>query len=454
MERKEYETVLGDQFMPQLERILTSKKIGIKELEELREQLLMVCGKSESNIAEVELFFKNINLNGEETIKNNKDVSIYLANAKKYFYMALTSYGSIIAHYGLFKVAILEGDYLEAYSQLRSYEEKLGGNSNFEFEYKMLLKLLGRKYETSKASKNYIQGTKVDYEPLLCNYRLAEESFERGDYQRTNRHLNICATLAFKKNIEIDFSPMMELSNTIFLLYRDSQKRDLQLAFANSDDIGARMMIVHRLLELDESDFESNFLYMDAYIDLKAYNPLIECIKKLKEFPATEEQREMLSLYEKLTSEIVMESVNLKGIHGVLKKGAHLQNEGLYQEAIDCYQDGYEAVPFPYYFISEAESYYEMGDYEKAIQSCQKYLEKGYLHYVEATMLLYRCYKKSGNSEKSFQIALDCYIKARMRERGIPFNTWISRLNRCHDMEGKPEINGNSKCYTFKNASL
>lgn len=414
-----------------LDRLSSNQTVSITELENVRTMLLNSIEKKDYS-DEVLMMLATLNLKEVENLKKGNlpvDINSYLLEAKQFFYMAITMGNDVIPHYGLFKLALLEGDYFEAFCQLQVYEGKLDGPSNFQLLYKMLKKLLGGKERIAPANNSYIQESKIDYEPLLNNYHMAEAFFDTGNYQKVLKHISICENLIDRKGLSIDFWAVSNLANTIFSLYRENQKSELRLAFANSSHVGERMMIVHKLIELDETDAESLFLMMDAYIDLKAYTPLVECIQKIKGLEISLNQQQSLLLYERLTAEIFMESLNLRTIHEVLGKGNSLQNESLYQEAITHYGNAYEAIKFPYYLIQRAEVYYSIENYEQAIHDCNEYMKEGYLHYVEASILLYKCYRKKGDLEESFKVALDCYKKTRMKERGISFDAWMSRLN-------------------------
>lgn len=423
------------------EEMLGQKEVTIHELENVREAISSLYGIGESKSDELELIIANLYI--KEAIiekENNKRFSELLEKAKKHFYIFLTLFGdNFSSHYGLLKIAVLEEDYLEAIAQLQACENQAGEISNFHLMYQMLTTLLGKEDLETFSNREYIQNVKVDYEPLLSNYHLAESAFEKRDYQRVKRHLSVCENLAKKKEISIDFSPMIFLAHTIFSLYKENQKKGLQMAFSNSSDIGERMLIVHKLLELDEEDFESNFLYMDAYIDLKAYNPLVECIERLNKISSTEEERKMVSLYGRLISEVQMESDHLKVIHAALNKGRILQLEAFFEEAINCYEESYSQIPFPYFQLQKAEVYYEIGDLDSAEACCNRYLNDGYLHYVEASILLYKIYRTKEETDKAFNIALECYKKARMKERGISLNDWIIRLNNQYNLTAQED---------------
>lgn len=422
------------------------------ELAEKGRVIVHLEEEENSKKAELEMSIANVHLLEALNLKQgmDKDISAHLGNAKLHYENALTLYGDfVIPHYGLFKVAVLEGDYLEALLQLQAYELKSGKDSNYSLLYKMLMTLLGQKGEVASSNIKYIQDIKVEYEPLLSNYRLAETSFDACDYQRTIRHLSICNSLSEKKEIDIDFSTMLYLANIILVLCKEKQKEKLQLDFAATSDVGERMMIAHKLLEMDDSDFENNFLYMDAYIDLKAYSPLLECVMKLKSLPATKKEQEVLSLYERLVSETIIESKYLRAIHGALNHGDKLQSEALYSEAISYYEKANENINFPYFRIKEAEAYYAMGDIDNAIRCCEFYLETGYLHFVEASIFLYRIYRDNDNIEKAISIAFECYKKARMKERGITLRSWILRLNNGYQ-DLSVDLESNQKKYFFQ----
>lgn len=414
------------------EQILGNQKVDIQDLECTRKMLVTLCNVEDYRSVELELSLANVHLKEALYLKGTieNDMQAHIRKAKKHFSLALKLPGNIaLPHYGLFQVAILEQDYLEAYSELHAYASKLGRNSNFQLAYQLLSKLLGIEERVEKGNYDYIQDTSVEYEPLKCNYHLAEQAFLQEDYPRMIKHLSVCESIAKKKKIEIDFSVLMSLANTVFKRYKESQKQKLQLAFANSLDVGERMTVVHKLLALDEMDFEANLLYMDAYIDLKAYNPLVECIQKLKTVPRALDEAETLRLYERLVSEIILESANLRSIHETIDRGEILMEECLYEEVIHHYEKASNQVPFLYFHIKKAEAYYGAGDLESASNCCKRYLDSGYLHYVEAATLLYRIYKEQGENDKALATALECYQKARMKERGTSLNDWIGSLN-------------------------
>ncbi len=433
------------------EDALNNKEVRIGSLENAKEYLrdLDVVGNIRS--AKLDLTLASLYLKCAMDLTDDAEsFNELLTNSKKHFYIALTIFGdSPLPHYGLFKIAVLEGEYKEAFLQLQAYEKQAGGNFNFNLIYQMLMKLLGQERYDEVSNSEYIQDVKVDYEPLSSNYHLAEEAFGKMDYQRTLKHLSICDNLASKKEIDIDFSSAINLANTIFSLHRENQKNSLKTAFADSIDVGERMVIVHKLLSLDATDFESNLLYMDAYIDLKAYNPLIECIERLKSMSTTAEEDNMIGLYERLISEVVIECGNYRSIQATLGRGNRLQREALYRESITWYESAYQKLNFPYFKLQEAESYFEMGELDKAIECCNEYLNSGYLHYVEAAILLYRIYRAKDEPEQALTVALDCYKKARMKERGISLNDWIIRLNnRCH--LASEDVNETSKKYALQ----
>lgn len=452
MKRKGNATTTNDNFVEFLKRISSGQAVSITELENVRTMLLNSIQEGKTS-GELLVMLATLNLKEVESLKQGKvpiDSNSYLLEAKQLFYMAITMGNEVEPHFGLFKLALLEEDYFEAFCQLQVYERKLDRPSNFQLLYKMLKKILGSKECIESSNNSYIQDSKIDYEPLLNNYRMAETAFNIGDYQRMVRHISVCESLIAKKELPIDLWAVSTLANTIFSLYREKQKSELRLAFANSSDVGERMVSVHKLIELDDKDVESFFLLMDAYIDLKAYTPLVECIQKIKALEPSLSEQQSLSLYERLTAEIFMEGLNLKTIHETLVRGSKLQAQALYQEAISHYGNAYEAIKFPYYLIQRAEVYYSMENYEQAICDCNNYMQEGYLHYVEASILLYKCYRKKGDLESSFRVALECYQKARMKERGISFDSWMCRLNNGYD--GKEDTK-TPKRYIFQSSS-
>jgi len=190
---------------------------------------------------------------------------------------------------------------------------------------------------------------------------------------------------------------------------------------------------------------------MDAYIDLKAYNPLLECIKRVKALKISKEQEEMLELYERIIQEVSLESLHLKDIYRTLDKGQKLRSEGLYLEEIDTYLKALQVIHFPYFYVKLAEAYYEMGNLEKSLEYGNYYLEIGYLYYVPISILFYMIYKKQGESEKALMQALDCYKKARMKERGIPLNDWMNRLNSYSQQSGSFSVLPKKYIYKGKN---
>ena len=60
-------------------------------------------------------------------------------------------------------------------------------------------------------------------------------------------------------------------------------------------------------------------------------------------------------------------------------------------------------------------------------------------------------YKKQGESEKALMQALDCYKKARMKERGIPLNDWMNRLNSYSQQSGSFSVLPKKYIYKGKN---
>ncbi len=415
--------------------------------------LLKSSDEVEATKAEEKLSLANKHLMEAINLQVDMEFNIrqHLKKAKELYSNVLSSHKSfIIPYYGLFKVAILEQNYSEAFLQLQAYDMGLATGCNFNLMYQMLMMLSGQKEHLKEANPNYIQDVKVSYEPILNNYHFAENAFHRGDYQRVIKHLTVCSDLARKKGFDIEFSIMLQLANTILSLSKEKKKNCLRTAFSLSTDVGKRMLLVQELLELDATDFESNFLYMDAYIDLKAYNPLVECIEHLKTLPATKEEQEFINLYERLVSEIVIESKHLREIYATLKRGEDLQQEALYSEAITCYENTNENVPLPYFQIKKAEAYYAMGNLEEAIECCENYLKSGYLHYVEASILLYKIYRDKGDVTASFAVAFKCYRKARMQERGIFLHDWLSRLNSGYCSESKGQTSKEPKQYVYQ----
>ena len=437
-----------------IETVVKSRNITRNKFPDFGEKEMLVnkIDEAETVKAEAELSLANRNLVAAINLQSNmsQDIQKHLDNAKEHYYNAISLYNSfIIPYYGLFKVAVLEQNYSEAFLQLQAYDMRLEQDSNFKLIYQMLMILSGQKGYLKDANPNYIQNVKVTYGPILNNYHLAEKSLQNGDYKRVIRHLTVCESLAIKKGIDIDFSTMIQLANTIFFLSKEDQKKTLRAAFSISTDVGKRMLTDHKLLELDATDFESNFLYMDAYIDLKAYTPLIECIEHLKTLSPTKEEKEFLALYERLVSEIIIESTHLKEIYATLRRGANLQQEALYSEAVACYDTANENIPFPYFQVKKAEAYYAMGNLDKAIECCENYLNSGYLHYVEASILLYRIYRDKGDNSTSLSVAFRCYKKSRMQERGTLLHDWLTRLNNGYNT-GKDQISPTEKQYVYQ----
>lgn len=435
-------------------RIENSNFMNIEQVGILHELIESLMREKFFPSASLEILLGTLELKEAKFLKeNNVDLFIlYLQKAKKHFCAALlvdNQEGQ--ANYGLFEAALLEENYSEAYTQLDYYLAKGKGESNYILVYQLLEELMGHSQRKRNGNENYIFDVKVDYEPMLCNYSLALEALQRKDYQKAIKHISICKSLNDKKGLGIDFSSVLELLNKIFLWHQNSQKKAFKDTFARTSNVGERVLIAQKLLELDSEDIESNFLYMDAYIDLKAYNPLLECIKRVKDLKISKEQEEMLELYERIIQEITIESLHLKDIYRILDKGQRLRTEGLYSEEIDTYLNALQTIQFPYFYVKLAEAYYEMGNLEKSLEYGNYYLKTGYLYYVPISILFYTIYKKQGDSEKALMQALNCYQKARMKERGISLNDWINRLNGYSQQSGSFKVLPKKYIYTSKN---
>ncbi len=435
-------------------RIEISNSMNIEQVEILHELMESLMREKFFPSASLEILLGTLELKEAEFLKdNNVDLfALYLMRAKKHFYTALLADNQEFqANYGLFEAALLEENYSEAENQLDYYLEKMEGESNYILVYQLLGELMGQSQRKRRGNENYIFDVKVDYEPMLCNYSLAIEALQRKDYQKAIKHISICQTLNDRKGLGIDFSSVLGLLNTIFLSHQNNRKKTFRDAFARTSNVGERVLIAQKLLELDSQDVESNFLYMDAYIDLKAYNPLLECIKRVKALKISKEQEEMLELYERIIQEVSLESLHLKDIYRTLDKGQRLRSEGLYLEEIDTYLKALQVIHFPYFYVKLAEAYYEMGNLEKSLEYGNHYLEIGYLYYVPISILFYMIYKKQGESEKALMQALDCYKKARMKERGIPLNDWMNRLNSYSQQSGSFSVLPKKYIYKGKN---
>ena len=395
----------------------------IESLEQARTLFLRSIENGYSYDAKLESSVGNLELREIEMLKGeNKqaDIANHVLSAKMHFYASLTLDATErSAHYGLYRVAVLEGDYEEAIDHLKEYDKE---GYDFSLVYDLLERLYGKPILKPSTKGECLQDAEITYMPILQNYRLAKESLENHVLNRVVRHLEVCDTLARKKNIPVDFSTTLHLSRELFEKSKESQKRELRNLYAKDSHIGNRMLISQKLLGLDATDVESHFLFMDSYLDLKVYTPLIEECNLISKLPKTKEQEEMLKQYQKLLAE-----------------GKKLESLGQLEEAITHYQYGYQKLGVPYFKLCIARICAKIGDYEQAISFSKDYLQEGYFYFVQAATFLYKTYRQTGNMDMAMHVAIECYKKSRMRERGFSLSQWMNQL----EMQfASPEVKG------------
>ncbi len=386
------------------------------------EQLGIHSSRLEELIGKIEL--KEIRIiqreNGEEPIEN------HILSAKTHCYAALTLDPKRTAvHYDLFQTAVLEEDYEDALDHLRKYDTE---EYNFSLVYALLEKLLGRKILIPSKDNASLQDANISYLPILQNYRLAGESLEKGTYDRVARHLEVCDTLAQKKHLPVDFSSSLLLAQRVFEKSKESRKQELRRSYAENFHVGNRMLISQKLLSLDATDVESHFLFMDSYLDLKVYTPLIEECELLRNLPKTKEQEEMLARYQRLVREKQLEYDFVKELEFLLGAGKQLEDSSQFAEAFAHYKYGYQKTGIPSFYLHMATTCEKMGDHENAIRYAKEYCEKGYFYFVQTCTLMYNIYRQMGNMESAMQVAMECYKKSRMKERGFSLSEWMNQL--------------------------
>ena len=442
----DHSQILIDAKIYQAKQLIYKKKATLGDLERAK-QILVDCKNMgamedyhlENELGKIDLLEAKLLLASSPS----SDISLYLQRAKTHFYSSLTIQpGSTMAHFGLMKVAILEDDYEEAFEQLKKYDQD--ERYNFELMYQLLGKLTKGTYVGSARSGEYIQCCKVSYPPLLHNYQLAEMAFEEGNFQKVLKHLEICNTLAMKKNIHIDFSYMILLADMIFKKYREDYKKQLKLSFMQENHIGDRMVIAQKLVNLDQQDAESYFLFMDTYLDLKVTSPLEEICRTVRNIPLTAWQEKTLESYEKLVKEKKIESEFMELLDELCAYGRQLEAEGKIEEAIAHYDAGYQKLDYPYFQVKKAQVCYRNQNYSECLKYAEQYMQEGAFYYVQASTLAYKVYRRQNDIVSAIQEAIKCYHQTRMKERGYSLHDWLDQLKLQYEHETSVDPMGTS----------
>lgn len=356
----------------------------------------------------------------------------YLERAKKHLYTALMlepEKGAL--HYGLFKVAVLEEEYREAFYQLQLYDKKSAPAShNFLLTYRLLNALLDKREPVPKGNPEYIQDREIVYEPIRLNYQFALDAFQQREYQKVLKHLQVCQTLASTKEIDADFSDAILLAERVYQKYKARKKKALKVLFLEEQHVGNRMMISQSILKLDDQDVEGYFMFMDTYLDLKVYSTLEDILMKVRVLPMSAQQKQMVSFYERIVKEKQIENTFFNEINHLLKKIQGEEKEKNYTNALALYDYGYQTYGWPHFCLKKAELCYWLGDNETAKALVQTYLQEGYVSYQDAVKLLYKIYLRMDSSGMAIMTALEGYSQTRLKERGISLNDWMEQLQK------------------------
>ncbi len=437
LERSEENLILADTYFNQVKFLLQDKDLDIPKLERAR-GLLQKCRdlgyqKSywlEQMLGRIDLLEARILQQKDEKC----DVEKYITSAKSHFYAALTtSKMSLSPKLGLFKAAVLGENYEEAYKELEAYD--ISSSYNFSLMYALLDALMGKDISYEPVESKYILNGRVSFPPIIKNYYLAGRALKDKAFDRVVKHLEICHHLALQKEPNIDFSYVLLLARKLLEKWKEEQKADLKTYYAKDKHIGNRMLISQKMLEIDKDDVECHFYFMDSYINLKVFSPLIEECQFLRTRPLTDEQEEMVSLYERLIHEKQLEGISNRELAGLLDNASKLERSGGLAAALAYYRYGYRKMKIPFLQLKMADLAKALGDSSTAIACAESYLQEGYFYYEQASQFLYQLYRNVGDLEKAKEVAIDCHRKTRMQEKGISLDEWMQTLEQQYDSD-------------------
>ena len=422
-----------EESLEEAKNLIYQKNVSLADLLYAR-NLLVTYGKEDAesetvwgflSLAEARIFAELIQEGSSE---------VHIEEGKEHFYRALNlQRDATLPHYGLYQLAVLEGDYEEALYRLSQFDRN--DHFNFSLSYALLGDLIGQSYTNNRPVGDYIQNVNIGYLPIRSNYRLATSAFQNQEYDRVVKHLEVCEMLSKTKNIYADFASAVSMAKKVYENHLEEKKQALKTKFAQDRGIGNRMMTAQQLLRLDTKDAESFFYVMDAYLELKVFTPLINTCEHIHKLSLTKSQEETVALYERIIAEKQIEATHLKDMETYRHQGESFVNSGNIIDAIDIYRGAYQRIGHPIYHLEQAKLYYQSEDYTNARIYIIKYMKEGFVHYQEAATLLYQICYQEGNKEEAMRIAVDCYRKMRMKEKGCALTEWLYQLRSLADSE-------------------
>ncbi len=432
---------LSEIYFQQAKNILQEKKLSMHQINRAK-RFLQQCQKMNyQNVWELEQMLGRVNLlEAKARLQKNRkcDVQNYIVNAKMHYYMALTeNQEETLSRLGLFLASLLEENYKEAYLELETYDTP---DYDFSLVYALLNFLMDKETSYEPIESTKILNGEVTFPPIIRNYYLAGCALKENNFDKVVKHLEICHNLSLQKDTQVDFSWVLILAKRLFEKRMEAQKEEIKTLYAKEKHVGNRMLLSQKLLEVDRKDADSHFYFMDSYMALKVFSPLIDECELLRKIPLTQEQADMVSLYERLIYEKQLEEMFGKELNYLSDTASKLELEGAYEEALTHYEYGYGKMKVPYLQLKVAEVSKKLGDTTSAIQYAEEYLQEGYCYYEEASTFLYLLYRETNNREKAMQVAMDCYHKTRMNAKGCSLSEWMKRLNVQYEEDTKDGV--------------
>lgn len=403
-----------------------------------------------------------------------------LAVARYYFLEQLSAdYTAYSAHYNLYKIAVDEGNLGEALMNLDMYKGLVDSKeSNVELPYSMLklytdlvengVEALKKNYAIG--STDYFATTAIKDEEALDIYHRLIIAFNNRNMKAMKRYLNNLEFVVQQKNLDIDTSPLIDITKSL-----DSKLKGVCLRSLKDDPDMAQISILNYSL--------ASVCIYNNYIDSKKALNMVD--KVISKDPAVASllldkvvenyadvngtSIEVNYLRNKINEEkhYLFLSPPDKQVYDIcIRKGREEYDKREYDNALNYYQAAALITEHPIFDYYIGKILYKMGKMDKAYEYMQKYENHGgkkelhsllYLKVMDSRMkrfiMAYSRDSKSNKLANYFKSNSDWHVtkKKQVPKRDLTIDK--TDLYKIRNNDGQ-SILGNFNDYSFNDKLL
>lgn len=431
MIKKNQSMIYLEMYLYKAKKLIIKKDCTFEDLDVATVYLNECRNIASEKEARIDVWFGKLELKRSRMSKNSLDRKLSLSNAKNSFFMSLSKCNNPSAHYGLFKVAVEEEDWVSAKEHLTEYERSdRKKHYNFALVHGILDTCMGIKCNYQLKRSEYVFSNHITYPALLKNYRLAEEAFCAGRYNICLKHLLVCQKLAIIKGITIDFSSVISMAAKMIKMRNNRVITELKSKIFNTTSIGDKIVLIRKILNVSPSEVELYFMLIDCYIELGVYGCIPEILAEIREQDMTEIDAKRVSYYETLA--YTREQYEEKLVMGIrcLQAGEHSLANGDFVKAYNCFVNGWENSNKPVFLSRLGDLFYDNGYYRQAEQYYMKYLNTVCDARLGADIYvcLYRTYRYLNDDDKAYSIAKISFNCLNLVDKGYTLESWCNYL--------------------------